>query len=1017
MKKMYVLILFQLSIVTLNAQLHDNIWLTGVNTTNAGNHFDSFIEFDTFPPKVLLDDDRYMSITQCGTTISDENGNLLFYTNCFEIANAADEMMENGDSLNMPNFWTYLYNYGSLFHQGVVALPDPGNSQQYYLVHISPDAIGFEDAGTRLLFSKIDMAQNGGMGAVTQKNVTIVEDTLMVEGLTAVRHANGRDWWLLVFEFRSPRLYRILVTEQGISLDGEQVIDVPVYNHFGQNVFTPDGEKFIITPENYDAQNRYWIEIFDFDRCTGLLSNRHRVYYSERKLLNPANNTWYDDHAWGCAVSPNSRFVYLFLFERVIQIDLFAPDIQNSQQVVANYDGFMDEWYPYLAHSWFGLSQLAPDGKIYANTAQPTDHLHVVEKPNDAGVNAFINQHGLDLPGVNWYAMPNHPNYRLQPLEGSSCDTLGMVKNVFIHAHPYHTDGCIGGGAHFEVTAFGTWLSYQWQVSIDEGINWTELEDDEYFSGVHTEYLTLHDIPASLGGSLFRCAVSGTAGTDTSRFAELTLLNQLPAAAFDYLQDKDSLYFQSLAAGMDYIRWYFGDGDSTLLENPSHLYKSAGIYAATLVAANACGSDTFVQEIIISELQADFSADKVHGCAPLTVKFKSNSPYRVSNHKYIMPGGSPAAAWSSSGKMTTTYYQPGVYDVTLLVFTPMNAETDTLVLENYITVEEGINPVADIEVIQSGDTVQLNCPFDAGDNYTWVIDNGDTLSGQNASYVFGTQGVHQVVLEVSNHCGTATGSLELLVGELSAGFTSNVMNGCAPLTVQFEDTTQFAPDSVHWHFDGGQPSFSNEPAPSVLYDSAGVYDVMLIAFAGSFSDTVNQSAGVEVFSNDCPQVHIEILQDNLAVQGSTDCETGSGYTWYMGDGTILSGPEIEHDYDTSGVYGITLIVEQSCGADTVSLSIEVETVLPVAESENGNGLFHVVPNPAKDHIEVWSEQPLTDASLIIVNTLGETVLEIRKKNWQRSETISVSGLPPGGYFYRLVQEHIVLQTGKLFIFR
>ena len=97
--------------------------------------------------------------------------------------------------------------------------------------------------------------------------------------------------------------------------------------------------------------------------------------------------------------------------------------------MVAQYDGFTN----FGTKTDFYYSKLAPDGKIYMCTSDPTYYLHVIEHPDSAGVACQVRQHAIELPNRHFAAMPNYPNYRLGALEGSPCDTISV--NVYEPQH------------------------------------------------------------------------------------------------------------------------------------------------------------------------------------------------------------------------------------------------------------------------------------------------------------------------------------------------------------------------------------------------------------------------------------------------------------------------------------------------------------------------------------------------------------------------------------------------------
>ena len=1004
------------------SQLHDNVWLTGIHGqfSTPGISDNSIIIFDSIPPTVIFQEDyHYLTMRQCGTAISDKDGSLLFSTNCHEIANADNVQMENGDSLNF-NYYVgpQYYGSGSFIFQGAISIPDPINDQLFHLLHVSGDISGDAIVGSHLLHTKIDMSLDNGKGAVTEKNIIILEDTTLPGGLTATRHANGRDWWLVVFKYGEPLYYKILLTPEGVfNLGVEPIGEGMVVNTEGTVLFSPDGSKLVVISTDYDAADQQWLYLFDFDRCTGVLSGMQKIYYSSRVTVPYCTTGYYSGHAYGCNFSPNSRYLYLAGRRGVSQADLWASDIKSSLKVVANFDGFRDEDGPghaYEGWTTFGWSQLGPDGRIYGSTLYPSLYFHVTEQPNNNGLECKFEQHSFKIKGLNHYTVPNHPNYRLGPLEGSDCDTLGIEKAIFVHAHPYPDIGCIGGEAHFEVTAFGMGKTYQWQVSKDNGSNWENLLEDIHFIGVGTEYLTVKNIQPSFDSWQFRCIVVGNLSAETSHPAMLSVIGQVPTAAFDVELDKDSLHVFNNSQYQEYSQWYFGDGSTSTLPDASHFYLATGSYEVSLVATNACGADTSFQEVEIEPIFADLVADKTLGCAPLEVTFTSLSPYRVCPHRFYLDG-----AWVNyqSGRLrtaTVTYSTPGVYDVEYRVFGP-GGEADTIIIKDYITVLSGTNPISDIEVQQDGATVQFTSLFALGESYTWILSTGDTLIGQTIEYTFSAPGIYRVQLQTQNHCGLSNTEIDIVVGGVDASFTMSEYQGCNPLTIQFTNTTGLAGATYQWHFPGGQPATSTEENPLVVYENPGIYEVQLIAQAGGLSDTMSLDNAVEVLANPCPQPNIFVQANGLEVTVWTDCTSGTGYMWLMGDGSSFSTQAITYQYGGDGAYNITLLVEGPCGVDTASIGVEV--MGPNATIANQHKKYvSLVPNPTSGQVTAISENGFPNgATLRVFNSLGIEVLEIKKIAWKPQESIQLDGLPSGAYFFRFESVEGQMQVGKLVV--
>jgi PKD repeat protein len=99
-----------------------------------------------------------------------------------------------------------------------------------------------------------------------------------------------------------------------------------------------------------------------------------------------------------------------------------------SVQLVAAYDGTLAP-YP----TTFFQMMPGPDGRIYICTSYDNNVWHVIEHPNEPGIACEVRQHVIALPARSSWYVPNFANYRLGPLDGSSCDTLGIDNPPIAH--------------------------------------------------------------------------------------------------------------------------------------------------------------------------------------------------------------------------------------------------------------------------------------------------------------------------------------------------------------------------------------------------------------------------------------------------------------------------------------------------------------------------------------------------------------------------------------------------------
>ena len=382
----------------------DNLWMGGFENFNPPPFGGSDINFDSGSAVIGLQS-RSIDLKHTAANITDTAGNLLFFTNGVVIGNALGDTMQNGTGLNPSDYTDNWYPTGLLMHQGALIVPDPGDGDRYYIFHCTLDDIPNFTA-QYLYLTIVDMSLDGGQGAVVQKNIVLLTGTIQPGRMTAVRHGNGRDWWVYAHEVDTDRYWRFLVSPIGIDGPYSQNIGVVRPPDGGRTAFSPNGSKFAY----------YWgesdLDIFTVDRCSGLFDDHVHIAIDD-----------YNGSA-GVAFSSNSRFLYVSSVLDVYQVDTEAPDIASSILHIAAWDSTYSPGPPFA--TLFNAAQLAPDGKIYISTGNGTDKLHVINQPDSLGLACGIVQHGITLPTYWKNSLPNHPNYHLVAVDGSVCDSLGL---------------------------------------------------------------------------------------------------------------------------------------------------------------------------------------------------------------------------------------------------------------------------------------------------------------------------------------------------------------------------------------------------------------------------------------------------------------------------------------------------------------------------------------------------------------------------------------------------------------
>ncbi len=386
-----------------------------------------------------------MGLNNSYASICDSIGNFLLLSNGCYIENSNGEFIENSDSLN-PGI---LYNqdcppnWGYSLTQSMIMLPDPGNPNCYHLFHYPLVKSDGHLLYKNLLHTLVDMSANNNAGAVLFKNEVVVDDTIDAHGIHAVRHANGRDWWIISAKLLSNTYHILLLTPDTLILKTQQIGPPFIQIDLGEMCFSPDGAHFAV----FDAQND--LRIFDFDRCTGIFSNPLHI-----PIQDNADNEIYA----GLAFSADSRYLYAAEVKRLLQFDMQAPDIAASQTLVAerelNSDCALGQALMFM--------ELGPDGRIYCRPGNGQYCMHRLARPELYGPNAQLEQYYYTF-NFSYQNIPNFPNFRLGPIDGSPCDTLGLDNHPLAGWRYDRT-----GGLGVDFTSVSWYEPTEWQWDFDD---------------------------------------------------------------------------------------------------------------------------------------------------------------------------------------------------------------------------------------------------------------------------------------------------------------------------------------------------------------------------------------------------------------------------------------------------------------------------------------------------------------------------------------------------------------------
>lgn len=352
MQKISILSILILFSTSLFAQNEANVWYFG---DHAG------LDFNSGAPIALTD--GMINSWEGTSSVSDANGSILFYTDGIWVWDKNHNIMPNGFSLGG----------GSSSTQSALITYLPANNL-YYIFTVQEESSPTDN----LSYSIVDMALNNGNGDVTVKNVLLISQA--TEKLNAVSNSTSTGAWIMTHGNGNNSFYGFLLNSSGVD-------SVPVISTIGQSFglngdnigqlkFSPDGKKLAVA-----AWNSNFVELFDFNSTTGIVSNN--IYI---------NMSFAANGVYGLEFSPASNFLYAANLNPGI---IYQWDIASNNSAVVNSS---IQQVGNAASSSRGALQLGPDKKIYVAQNLGTS-LGVINNPDLPGAQCNFVENAVPLSG------------------------------------------------------------------------------------------------------------------------------------------------------------------------------------------------------------------------------------------------------------------------------------------------------------------------------------------------------------------------------------------------------------------------------------------------------------------------------------------------------------------------------------------------------------------------------------------------------------------------------------------
>ncbi|WP_116106990.1 PKD domain-containing protein [Lewinella sp. IMCC34191] len=418
---------------------------------------------------------------------------------------------------------------------------------------------------------------------------------------------------------------------------------------------------------------------------------------------------------------------------------------------------------------------------------------------------------------------------------------------------------------------------------------------------------------------LVSLTVTNDCGTHT--YSEEVTITTEPVAAFELSEEAGcsqlNVSFDNQTAGTRNKYKWFVNGELYSIEAtpPARSFVAQGAQNAafdiTLVAYNACGSDTLTRTVISkpNELRVRFSADERTGCDPFTVQFRNfTSPDSLVSYAWDFGDGYSSDEENPEHTFRNTTDAVKTYNVTLVA--------DNGCVQDEITLPVTVYPAPDVsfEVASAtcvGDSVFFRNTSGRVTDFVWTFGDGNTVKDvENPGHVFPGPGEYTVTLSAKVEGADCPGvfSQKITIREApQVDLTAENVVGCPPLQVDLKNLTESGA-YYSWDFGDGNTAVGAEPRTHT-YTTPGTYEITLTVRdeSGCSNDAVFSSVEVHAV----PEVEFAADASQACGVPQTVCFTnnttgGTGYNWDFGNGLTsgLNTPCIT--YTEAATYNVTL---------------------------------------------------------------------------------------------------------------
>lgn len=831
-------------------QLENNNWFFGYNNG---------LNFSSNPP---LNIPSSLNTFEGCASISDANGNLLFYTDGRSVYNRNNVFMLNGNNTLLGNSTTT---------SSAIIVPKPCSNVEFYIF-----TVDFIYGTNGLNYSTVNMDDNGDgtiqvteVGQVQWSSINTNLAGPTGEKICAVKKANGIDFWVAATKAGTNNFYVYEVTASGVNSTpliqpvGPSIVSS---NTNGYMKFSPDGTKLVRADYNPNTK----VTLFNFDNATGIIS-------SPTSLTAALTNIGWGDGFYGVEFSPNSQKVY------------FASMSFNN----GSGNGYIYEANIFPTFSGAVLAATIPNsGGGYSVGAlqltSETPQRILIAKDGEQSLAAIAN------PNIGLIANPTNFNNSAVILNNTSALGLptfisGTITTNFTVSITGPTELCEGEVVSLSGPTITTG-NYQWS-----GPNGFSSNQQSIF---------IPNASASTAGTYSLSILnSGCQNGSTSE-----IITVYPSPFIDLGMDTVICQNQSIVFNPPSFASYNWNLPITnsVAYTPT---TGSNLIILEVTDVNGCQSSDSINVTVstITSGTIDLGPDQII-CFGDSIFLNA-----------VLTGPNLIGNWSNN-QPDSSYFTPN--QTSTLIYSATNPSG--CVISDTLSISVNPLPIIIVDSIQyfcDANSAVLNAStLNNLDVISWSngVQNNVPFNPINQPNTF-------IVTAISSEGCIDSATVVLSQAQAPvASFTSNSEGLCAPVIVTVNNDSN--PNTMYsWNFGDGNMLINNSSTFNYTYWTSGNYQIIVQAIdtltgcSANFSDTALITIGGITPTAEFTMNPNEINSSNPQVHFTNLSENGTNYTWLFGDDETSTIENPDHIYQNPNHdYIIGLIVSNGDGcADTV----------------------------------------------------------------------------------------------------